>query len=120
MIAGIIMFLFAGKPANNTNTSSRQADSLFVVIYTTGSEWNTSKTPDEQPYFADHSAFMMKLRKETTTLLGARYSDKGMLVIKSASLQQAQQLISSDKAVIHKTFNAEVHPANFFFTGCVK
>ena len=63
---------------------------------------------------------MSKLRKDAVTLLGARYSDKGMLVIKSGSLQQAQQLITSDKAVINKTFNAEVHEANFFYKGCVK
>lgn len=120
LVAGIIIVLLAtNKPAVSSVTTA-QADSLFVVIYTTGPQWDNAKSAYDQAYFNDHSSFMSKLRKEGATLLGARYSNKGMLVIKAADLTAAQQLVAGDKSVINKTFNAEVFAANFFYTGCVK
>ncbi|HYF31027.1 MAG TPA: hypothetical protein VD993_07900 [Chitinophagaceae bacterium] len=120
LVAGIIIMLLANKKPPENPAVIVQSDSLFVVIYTTGQKWDASKSPYDQAYFNDHSAFMSKLRKDAVTLLGARYSDKGMLVIKAADLQSAQELITGDKAVSNGTFNAEVHPANFFYTGCVR
>gem|GEM_PF-4595172 len=47
---------------------------LFLVQYTTGPAWDTTKAPTQQQAMKEHSALMQKLRKEGTTLLGARYS----------------------------------------------
>lgn len=95
-------------------------DSLYIVTYTTGSTWDNTKPPNEQPYFMDHSANLAKLRKEGVITAGARYGEKGILFITASSLQAAREIIFADQAVIHKLFNAEVQKLNVFYDGCIE
>lgn len=93
---------------------------LFVALYTTGSSWDAEKSPNNQPYFKDHSSFLSRLRKEGVIVMGARYSDTGMIVVKSENLEVATNLIQSDIAIENKLFNVEVHPFNAFYKGCLE
>ena len=102
-----------GKPAP-------VADSLYMVIYSTGPGWIAGKSFGEQVHASSHNAFMQQLRKDSVTKLGARYADKGMLVIKSATLAAARKLIDADPAIISQTFRAEIYPVNFFYKGCIE
>jgi hypothetical protein len=94
---------------------TQSTDSLYIVTYTTGSTWNTSLKPNEQPYFKEHSANLSALRKAGTIKFGARYADKGIIVFKAASLQAATDLINTDRAVANKLFNADVQKLNAFY-----
>ncbi len=94
--------------------------SLFVVLYTPGAGWDASKPPNEQKHFVSHSKRLGALRKEQRIKIGARYSDKGMLILQAVSLEEAQGIVSSDSAVIDGTFTAEIHPMMVFYQGCVE
>jgi hypothetical protein len=80
------------------------SDSLFIVTYSVGSAWDANKQPNEQLYFKEHAANLSKLRKEGVIKAGARFADKGMIVINTTSLTTAKEIILSDIAVIHKLF----------------
>lgn len=97
------------------------ADALqtFVVEYKTGAAWDTAKPPQEQKHFADHSAYLKRMRDEGKILLGARYADKGVLVMQAASIEELRKLVQADVAVSSGLFTAEVHPINVFYGGCV-
>ncbi|WP_222982189.1 YciI family protein [Flagellimonas meishanensis] len=94
--------------------------SHFVALYTVGSLWDMEKQPGEQPFFKDHSAFLSRLRKDSVIVMGARYSDTGMIVFKALDLKSAEALLHEDIAVQNELFNIEVHPFNAFYKGCVE
>jgi len=96
------------------------SDSLFIVTYSVGSAWDASKPPNEQLYFKEHSANLSRLRKEGVIKAGARFADKGMIVITATSLTTANEFILNDIAVIHKLFNADVQKLNVFYEGCLE
>lgn len=68
-------------PIISLNAQDLKADSLYIVTFTTGSSWDFSKRPDQQVYFKEHSANLSRMRKEGKIRLGARYADKGIIVI---------------------------------------
>nr|WP_299343443.1 hypothetical protein [Allomuricauda sp.] len=113
----ILLFLFPLFVA--AQEESKASQELFVALYTTGSSWDKEKSPGQQSYFKEHSAFLSGLRKDSVIVLGARYSDTGMLVLKAQSLQAATDLLQSDIAVKEKLFNVEVHTFNPFYKGCL-
>jgi hypothetical protein len=95
-------------------------DSLFIVTYTTGAKWDNSKKPQEQTYFKEHSINLSTMRKNGVIKLGARYSEKGIIIITAASFKAAQELINSDQAVVNSLFKAEVEKLNVFYDGCIE
>lgn len=115
------LLLFFALTSSGPLLARQQApDSLFVVTYTTGSTWSTTKSPGEQPYFKEHSAHLSQLRKNGVIKMGARYGDKGIIVIAAASLLKAKELIEADQAIQNKLFTAEVQKFNVFYEGCVE
>jgi len=95
-----------------------QTDSLFIVTYTTGTAWDVAKQPQEQAWFKEHSANLSKLRKDGIIKAGARYADKGIIVVAAKTLTTAKEIIFADAAVINKLFVADVQKLNVFYDGC--
>ncbi len=97
-----------------------QTDSLYIVTYTTGPAWDTNKQPQEQPGFKEHSANLSKLRKDGIIKAGARYADKGIIVVTAKTIIAAKELINADVAVVNKLFVADVQKLNVFYEGCLE
>ncbi len=96
------------------------AEAHFIALYTVGESWDTEKQPGEQTYFKEHSEFLSKLRKEKKIILGSRYSDTGMLILKADSLEAAKKILHQDIALQKKLFNVVVYPFNTFYKGCIE
>jgi hypothetical protein len=92
---------------------------LFAVEFRTGPKWDTSKPAQEQLHFKEHSANLKRLRDAGSLKLGARYSDKGLIVLAAASEEQARGEIEKDPTVQAQVFAYELHPFNVFYSGCV-
>lgn len=92
----------------------------FVLIYTTGENWDADKSFSEQVYSSEHSQFLSTLKKEGKIAIGARYSDKGFIVLKVKDETEARQLLEQDISVTHKTFKAEFFPFSPFYYGCIE
>ncbi|MCW5910354.1 MAG: hypothetical protein KIT62_04735 [Cyclobacteriaceae bacterium] len=95
-------------------------DSLYIVTYTTGSAWDASRQPHEQTWFKEHSANLSKLRKDGIIKAGARYADKGIIVVTAKTLAFAKEIIFADAAVVNKLFVADVQKLNIFYEGCLE
>lgn len=115
----LLLFVVLGCVISGYAQTESRKDSLYIVTYTTGVAWDQTKSPAEQPYFKDHSGHLNKLRKEGVIKFGARYADKGIIVIAVANTAVAKDIIFKDQAVINKLFHADLQKLNVFYDGCV-
>lgn len=92
---------------------------LFAVELTIGPEWDASKPAQEQLHFREHSAHLKRLRDAGSLLVGARYSDKGWLVLAARDEQHARSMIEEDPSIQAKVFKYELHPFAVFYAGAV-
>ena len=79
-----------------------------------------SKSPQEQPYFREHSARLGQLRKDGVIRFGARYGEKGMIVIGASTFSNAKEIVLNDHAVINKLFSADIQKLSIFYDGCLE
>ena len=96
-----------------------EQDSLFAMEYTTGKNWDDGKKAHEQEYHEAHSSYLKKLREAGSIVLGGRYGDKELLVVKAESLAQAMLVTQQDSAVKFHTFQVSVYPFNALYPGYV-
>ncbi len=101
-------------------TVSEVPENLYAVEITIGSAWDQAKKPNEQAYFKEHSANLHRLREQGRIVMGARYGDKGLVIVNAASEQEAHALMQQDPAMQHKTFTYQLHAMNVFYPGTVQ
>lgn len=99
------------------NYSQEMEDNYFIALYTVGDLWDSNKSPGEQTYFKEHSAHLSKLRSDSIIVIGARYSETGMIILKSKNLAEAKNLLLEDIAVKNNLFRVEIHPFQPFYKG---
>ena len=112
LMLALSLALLANEPA--------PPEKFFLVQFTVGDAWVAEKAPHEQAHFAEHSANLKRLRTAGKLLLGGRYADKGIIIVKGASEQEVRAEIDKDLSVAKGTFTAVVHPFAPFYDGCVE
>lgn len=100
--------------------ASAPATTLFAVEIRTGPAWDATKPANEQAYFTEHSANLRRLRETGSLIVGARYSDKGLLVLEASSEADARALIQQDPSIEHGVFAFELHELNVFYEGTIR
>lgn len=93
---------------------------LFIVHFETGANWEADKPFHEQAHASDHGANLKRLRDAGLILLGARYADKGMLVLRAESEAAVRAEIDRDPMVTNDVFTYTIHAFHPFYEGCVK
>jgi uncharacterized protein YciI len=93
---------------------------LFAVEIRTGPAWDAAKPPQEQAHFRDHSRHLNRLREQGSIVLGARYGDKGLIVLSAASEAEAHALMQPDPSMQAKVFVYELFEFNVFYGGAVQ
>jgi len=96
------------------------AANLYAIEFRTGARWDTTKKPHEQAYFREHSANLKRLRDSGSLLVGARYSDKGLVVVTAETEASARALVEVDPSIQNQVFAFEVHAFHVFYSGCVQ
>jgi uncharacterized protein YciI len=93
---------------------------LFAIEFRTGVKWDAAKEAHEQAYFREHSANLRRLRDSGALLLGARYADKGLVIVAAESEARARALVDVDPSVQNQVFAYALHPFHVFYPGCVQ
>jgi hypothetical protein len=93
---------------------------LFAVEIKVGPGWDPAKPPQEQAYFREHSANLRRLRDSGVLVMGARYADKGLVVISAAGPGEVEAMMAQDPSMGAGTFVYEIHPFQVFYPGEVK
>lgn len=95
------------------------ADKLFLVVFSLGPAWDKAKPPPEQTAFREHGANLKRLRDAQRIAMGARYADKGMIVLRAASEAEARAEIAADPGVKAGIFTFELDEMRVFYPGTV-
>jgi len=112
-IATIVLWLGAGAAL-----AQEPVETVFAVTFRTGPAWDLEKSPNEQLHFADHSTNLRELRASSKILLGGRFGDVGLILLKAASEAEARAMIERDPSVQAGVFKAEVQAWSPFMSGC--
>jgi uncharacterized protein YciI len=121
MVLVLVLAAFGGSsPGNAGQDPPAAGQKTFAVVFRTGPAWDSSKPPGEQKSFKDHSANIAALKTEGRLVLGGRYSDVGLILVRAADEAEARALITRDPAVAGGTFTAEVHAWRTFAAGCLE
>jgi uncharacterized protein YciI len=92
---------------------------LFAVEITVGSKWDQSKPPRDQQFFREHSANLKRLRDSGVLVLGARYSDKGLVVLAAKDEATARAMMDEDPSIRAEVFRYQIHAFNVFYGGAI-
>lgn len=90
---------------------------LYAVEFRTGPAWVADKPPNAQAHFAEHSANLRRLREAGALRIGARYADKGLVVIEATSMDAARAMVDADPSIAAGTFVYEIHEFALFYEG---
>ena len=105
--------------ANPASAPAAAALPLFAVELRTGARWDHARPAHEQAQFREHSTNLKRLRDQGHIALGARYADKGFLVVTAASAAAARELMEADPSIQAQVFAFELHEFRVFYPGCV-
>jgi uncharacterized protein YciI len=117
-MALMLIALASGWPARADQSPAPQLP-LFAVEITVGSRWDASKPAQDQAFFREHCANLKRLRDLGSLVMGARYSDKGLVVLAAENEVAARAMMDADPSVAAGTFKYAVHPMNVFYAGTV-
>src|SRR5689334_21958599 len=117
----VLLFVFVIVILNTAHSQTAlPSDSLYLVTYSLGKAWDINKKPNEQNYFKEHSTDLSSWRKSGIIKLGARYADKGMIIITAKSISAARDLITTDVAVTNQLFFVDIQKLSPFYGGCIE
>ena len=107
-----------GASAQDVSTPATSVEpSLFAVEIKVGKTWDPAKPPQQQAYFREHSANLRRMREAGILVVGARYSDIGLVVVSAATAAEVRAQMDQDPSIAAGTFVYEVHPLNVFYPG---
>ncbi len=95
-------------------------EQLFIIHYTTGTAWLPDAPFSDQPHAREHSENLRRLREAGRLILGARYDDKGIILLRAPSEAEARAQIERDPAIGAGVFTYELSPFLPFYDGCVE
>lgn len=115
----LAVICFVGGVALAEEPAAVETKTWFAVEISVGPGWDDSISPNEQAYFKEHSAHLAALRKAGHIVMGARYSDVGLLVVQAFTADDVRALMDDDPSMKSGTFQYEVYPMNVFYPGFV-
>lgn len=93
------------------------ATKLFAVTFTTGPGWDASKPFNEQKFAKEHSANLARLRSESFAVLGGRYADKGLVIVRATDEAAVRAQLAQDPSLAAGTFQVTVDEYRPFYHG---
>jgi uncharacterized protein YciI len=102
-----LLALFALLTATFASAAA-PAPKIYAVTFTTGPNWDTTKPAQEQKFMREHSANLARLRTAGISILGGRYADKGLLLVRAPDEATVRAELAQDPSLAAGTFQAAV------------
>lgn len=103
-----MVVLSLGLISSGIGQSTPPPPKLYAVRLTKGPAWEESKSPNEQTGMREHSANIARLRREGLLVLGARFGELGLLVLRVPDEAAVQTQLASDPAIAGGVFKTQV------------
>lgn len=117
LLIATICLLFASIVYASGNDAHRRTSGLYLVEFTTGPNWAADTPPQEQTGFSDHSANLSHLRTTGVLQFGARYGDKGIVLLKLPDEAAVREALAKDPSIAAGVFKAVIHEFHPFYPG---
>jgi uncharacterized protein YciI len=117
MAAGIASVASGAVAQAQPTTSPSNEALLFAIEITVGAKWDSSRPAHEQPFFREHSSNLKRLRDAGALIVGARYADKGLVVLAASDEEQARAMMDEDPSIKAQVFRYQIHPLSVFYGG---
>jgi uncharacterized protein YciI len=89
-------------------SAAAPAPKIYAVTFTTGPNWDATKPAAEQKFMREHSANLARLRTAGISILGGRYADKGLLLVRASDEAAVRAELAQDPSLAAGTFQAAV------------
>ncbi len=83
------------------------APKLFAVRFTTGPAWDATKAPKDQAGLSEHNANIGRMRREGILVLGARFGEMGLMVLRVPDEPAARAQFAADPTIAGGVFKAQ-------------
>jgi hypothetical protein len=90
---------------------------MFAVRLTKGAAWDEAKSPNDQAGMREHSANIARIRREGLLVLGARFGELGLLVLRVPDEAAVQAQFAPDPTIASGVFKMQVDVFNPFAHG---
>jgi hypothetical protein len=91
----------------------------WVMMFTPGPAWDSTKAPNLQAHFGNHSQNLARLRSDGRIRLGGRFGPWGLILVDAASEAQARSYFASDSTLSSGVFRGEFYPWSTIYSGSV-
>jgi len=81
---------------------------MYAVRLVTGPAWDATKSPNEQAGMREHSANIARIRREGLLVLGARFGELGLLVLRVPDEAAVQAQFAPDPTITAGVFKLQV------------
>jgi hypothetical protein len=88
--------------------AQQPAPTLFALMFSTGTGWDTAKPPQDQAGFGAHSRNLRRLRDAGIIVTGGRFGEYGLMIVAAPTSDSARALLAPDSSLAAKTFNVQV------------
>jgi hypothetical protein len=118
LAATVALFILSAFVHTQTPTPSPQvAPRLFAVRLSTGPAWDSAKSANEQTGMREHSQNIARLRTEGTLVLGARFGELGLMVLRVPDEAAVRKALSPDPTTANGVFKVQIDPFSPFAHG---
>jgi hypothetical protein len=81
---------------------------LYAVRLSTGPAWDAAKSPNDQSGMKEHSANIARMRREGTLVLGARFGELGLLVLRVPDETAVRTQLAPDPTAANGVFKVQI------------
>jgi ketosteroid isomerase-like protein len=106
-LAALLGLVLASVLAAQTPQST-PAPKMFAVRLTTGPAWDAARPPNDQAGMREHSANVARMRREGVLVLGARFGEVGLLVLRVPDAAAAAAQFGPDPTIATGVFRLQV------------
>lgn len=93
---------------------------LALALGHAGPAWDAAKRPQDQPHFREHSLNLKRLRDQGRLLMGARYADKGLVLLQAANEEEAHAMMKQDPSIQAGVFSYTLSEFRVFYGGTLQ
>ncbi len=107
----------ASSSGRNSGSGSGSSSSLVsnrkpthAVVWFPGEKWVEGKSTTQQPFFKEHTDYLMVLLKQGKNIMSGPWRDEpgGLTLLRVNNDQEAQQIVENDPMVKNEVLTAQV------------
>ena len=107
-VAALLLVTSTLAMGSGTGRSMPQEPVLWALTFTPGPGWDSTRPPNEQRYFREHSANLQRLRRDSVIVAGGRFGRFGLMILRAPSEDAVRRAFAEDSTIVTQVFEITV------------